>query len=205
MMDFRTPVILDGRYIRLVPLVESHIDALAAAGESPEIWRWMSYGYSGTKQAMAVLVHLLLERQSDGTDLPFSIFLRSSNRPVGMTRYLGIDRPSRNVEVGGTWISPELWRTPVNSESKLLMLSNAFEAEGCERVQLKTDIRNLRSQRAIERLGALREGVLRHHMALADGTYRDSVVYSILRSEWPVAERRLRSSLDRPWARPAEA
>jgi N-acetyltransferase len=201
-MEFRTPLTMNGRYIRLVPLVISHVEPLATAGSDPEIWRWMQYGYRGTLEGMGSLIVLLLDRQSAGTDLAFTVVLRPDDRPVGMTRYLGIDRANRNVEVGGTWLSSELWQTPVNTESKLLMLSNAFDREGCERVQIKTDVRNVRSQRAIERLGAHREGVLRRHMICADGTFRDSAVYSILRSEWSGVRRRVEKALERPWTRP---
>ncbi len=201
-MEFRGPITLQGRYLRLVPLLRSHIEPLARVGKDPEIWQWMSYGYCGTGEAMGRLVDLLLSRQSTGADLAFTVLLRPDDQPVGMTRYLGIDRPNRNAEVGGTWYSSDLWRTPVNTESKLLMLANAFDTEGCERVQIKTDIRNVRSQRAIKRLGAQREGVLRRHMVLSDGTFRDSVVYSIVRTEWPEVRRRLETALERPWVRP---
>lgn len=203
MMRFRPPLTMRGRRIQLIPLSRTHIAALVRAGKDPEIWRWMQYGYVGTEEAMGRHVDLLLARQSAGSDLPFTILLRPEDRPVGMTRYLGIDRPNRNAEVGGTWLDSDLWRSPVNSESKLLMLSNAFEVEGCERVQIKTDVRNVRSQQAIERLGAEREGVLRQHMVRSDGTLRDSVVYSILRSEWPAVRRRLEKVVERPWTRPA--
>jgi N-acetyltransferase len=204
MMEFRPPVTLEGEYIRLVPLMPEHIAPLAQAGKEPEIWRWMPYGYCGTEEAMRGLVDFILQAQTSGTDLAFTTVLRRDGQPIGMTRYLGIDRRSRNVEVGGTWIQPTLWRTPINTESKLLMLRHAFDEEGCERVQVKTDTRNVRSQRAIERLGAQREGVLRQHMIRADGTLRDSVVYSILRSEWPDVRQRLETALKRPWTPPTE-
>lgn len=202
MAEFRTPISMEGQYIRLVPLRRSHVAGLTKAGKDPEIWRWMRFGYCGTPEAMGRMVEVLLDRQAQGIDLPFTVLLRPDDRPVGMTRYLDIDRPNRNVEVGGTWYSSDLWRTAVNTESKLLMLANAFETEGCERVQIKTDLRNVRSQRAIERLGAVREGVLRQHIVLPDGTLRDSVVYSILRPEWPAARRLLQQALERPWSPP---
>lgn len=194
---------LEGRYIRLVPLTRDHAPALARAGQDPEIWQWMPYGYRGTEDGMAGLVGMLLDHQAAGTDLAFTTLLRPDDRPVGMTRYLNIDRPDQNVEVGGTWLASPLWRTAVNSDSKLLMLTNAFEAEGCQRVQIKTDVRNVRSQRAIERLGAHKEGLLRRHMIRADGTFRDSVVYSVIRPEWPEVRHRLETTLERPWVRPA--
>ena len=203
MMDFRPPLTLEGRYLRLVPLVQGHVDGLVRAGKDPEIWRWMQYGYSGTPEGMQRLVELLLTRQSAGTDLAFTILLKPDDTPIGMTRYLGIDRANRNVEVGGTWLDSSLWRTPLNSDSKLRMLSNAFDTEGCARVQIKTDVRNIRSQRAIERLGAQREGLLRQHMVRFDGTFRDSVVYSILRAEWPETRQRLKKAVEGDWTPPA--
>jgi N-acetyltransferase len=202
-MEFRPPVTMEGRYIRLVPMVRDHIGPLAIAGKDPEIWQWLVVGYGGNVDAMSRIVDQLLARQAEGTDLCFTVMLKAGNRPIGMTRYLAIDRPNRNVEVGGTWFARELWRTPVNSDSKLLMLTHAFEAEGCERVQLKTDTQNTRSQRAIERLGAQREGVLRQHMLRPDGTFRDSVMYSVLRSsEWPAVRQKLEAALQRPWNPP---
>lgn len=201
MMEFRTPLTLRGQNIRLAPLSPEQVPALVEAGHDPEIWRWMPYGDRGSPERMADLVQLLLARQSEGIDLAFTTLLEPAGRPIGMTRYLGIDRPNRNVEVGGTWLDPRYWRSPINTESKLLMLGHAFEDEGCERVQIKTDTRNVRSQKAIERLGAVREGVLRQHMVRADGTFRDSVVYSVLRSEWPEVRTRLTGFLARPWVR----
>ncbi|MGC2288806.1 MAG: GNAT family protein [Thermoplasmata archaeon] len=202
MMGFREPVTLEGRYIRLVPLTRAQIPALTLAGKDPEIWQWMPGGYKGTETAMAQFVDYLERHQVEGTDLAFTTLLRPDDRPIGMTRYLNIDRPNFNVEVGGTWLDSMLWRTPVNTESKLLMLGHAFEAEGCQRVQIKTDIRNVRSLRAIERLGAQKEGILRRHMLRSDGTFRDSVVYSIVLPEWPVVRRRLEAALERPWTGP---
>ncbi len=202
MMDFRSPVTLRGQRVRLVPLSSEQIPALVEAGRDPEIWQWMPYGYRGTPEQMQDLVWMLLGRQAEGIDLAFTTLLEPEGRPIGMTRYLGIDRPNRNVEVGGTWLDPHYWRSPINTESKLLMLGHAFDDEGCERVQIKTDTRNTRSQAAIERLGAVREGVLRQHMVRADGSYRDSVVYSILRSEWPEVRVRLTRLLERPWQGP---
>lgn len=204
MMEFHVPVSLEGRYIRLIPLDREQIPALVRAGKDPEVWQWMPYGYRGTEESMGRLVELIQKGQAAGTDLAFTTVLRPDDRPIGMTRYLNIDRPNHNVEVGGTWLDPKFWRSPVNTDSKLLMLSHAFETEGCQRVQLKTDIRNLRSQRAIERLGAQKEGVLRQHMVRADGTFRDSVVYSVLRAEWPGVRRQLETALEKSWDRPTE-
>ncbi len=202
MMEFHPPVTLEGRYIRLVPLDRSQVPALACAGAEPTIWTYIRAGDRSRPERMAGMVEELLAKQAAGIDLPFTTLLRPSEVPVGMTRYLDIDRPDRNVEVGGTWLRPELWRSPVNTESKLLMFSHAFDDEGCERVQIKTDVLNVRSQRAIERLGAVREGVLRRHILRPDGRFRDSVVYSVLRSEWPTVKARLLGFLERPWQPP---
>ena len=147
-----------------------------------------------------------LARQERGTDLAFTVVRREDGRPVGMTRFLDIQREHQTVEVGGTWFSRNLWGSGVNPESKRLMLGYAFDTEGCHRVQLKADQRNLRSLRAIERLGAVREGVLREHLVNTDGHRRSSVYFSILASEWPKVRARLDAALERPapFARAAE-
>ena len=123
-------------------------------------------------------------RAEKGTDLPFAVIHLASGRVAGATRYLNIMPNDRGLEIGGTWYGTDFQRTPVNTECKYLLLTHAFETLKCIRVQLKTDKRNERSQRAIERLGAKKEGILRNHMILPDGRYRDSVFYSILDTEW---------------------
>ncbi len=197
--SFRRPVTLEGKFVRLVPLDPTHRDGLRAAASDPEGGRYLLAGPGGTGEEMARLIELLLGRERDGTDLPFTTVRVSDARPVGMTRYLNIDRPNRAVEVGGTWLDHHLWRTPFNTEAKYLLLRHAFETEGAHRVYLKTDLRNERSQRAIERIGAKREAVLREHLRLADGYYRSSVYYSLLEDEWPAVRRRLEAMLARPW------
>jgi len=133
----------------------------------------------------------LLQRQARGTDLPFTVVLRATGKAIGCTRYMYINIPDRGVEIGGTWYGPEHQRTGVNTECKYLLLRHAFERWGCIRVQLKTDLNNVRSQHAIERLGAVKEGVLRNHMIRPDGTPRDTVMYSIIDREWPLVKARL--------------
>ena len=186
---------LTGRVVRLEPLSEEHVPALAQAGNDPDIWRFMRYGVVDTEDKMRDLVHYLLRQQAKGTDLPFTVFHIADGRPVGMTRYMDIRPADRAVEIGGTWYASAYQHTAVNTECKYLLLRYAFETLDCIRVQLKTDLRNERSQRAIERLGALREGVLRDHMLLPDGTVRSSVYYSILLSEWPAVKARLEDML----------
>ena len=119
----------------------------------------------------------------------------ASGRVAGATRYLNMAPEHRGLEIGGTWYGADFQRTAVNTECKYLLLEYAFETLGCIRVQLKTDERNLRSQRAIERIGAKYEGILRNHMILPDGGYRDSVFYSIIDSEWPGVKKSLEEKL----------
>jgi RimJ/RimL family protein N-acetyltransferase len=160
----------------------------------------MRYGNIETEDQMRNFVRHLLALQQRGTDLPFAVIHVPSGRAVGMTRYLNIDAENRALEIGGTWYGLAYQRTSVNTECKYLLLGYAFETLDCVRVQLKTDLRNERSQRAIERLGAVREGVLRNHMILPDGTLRHSVFYSILPEEWPSVRARLAAWLERPQA-----
>lgn len=198
-MGFRPPVTLTGRWVRLVPLEPAHAPALRAAGSSGEIWTTFRAGDLREPGRMEEAILELLARQSAGTDLCFTQLAGPEFHPAGMTRYLDIERSEGGVEIGGTWLDRALWRTPVNTEAKYLLLRHAFDVEGCHRVQLKTDLRNLRSQAAIERIGAVREGVLREHMHLRDGWYRSSAYYSILAGEWPEVRARLEAFLDRPW------
>jgi RimJ/RimL family protein N-acetyltransferase len=190
------PVILSQRLVRLEPLSEAHIPGLAEAGRDESLWQYMRYGQVTTPEKMRTLVFQLLEWQSRGTDLPFAVINLPENRVVGMTRYMNIEPANWNLEIGGTWYAPGFQRTGVNTECKYLLLGHAFETLGCLRVQFRTDVRNLRSQRAIERLGAVREGVLRRHMLLPDGTLRSSVFYSILKEEWPGVKSRLEVLMD---------
>ena len=189
------PLTLTGQVVRLEPLALEHVPGLAQAGRDPGIWQFMRYGVVDSEDKMRDLVHYLLRQQAKGTDLPFTVFHIAGGLPVGMTRYMDIRPADRALEIGGTWYAPAYQRTAVNTECKYLLLRHAFETLGCIRVQLKTDLRNERSQRAIERLGAVREGVLRDHMILPDGTKRSSVYYSILAAEWPAVKARLKEFL----------
>jgi RimJ/RimL family protein N-acetyltransferase len=147
---------------------------------------------------MTTFVEEMLATQSTGSILPFTVLALPERLPAGFFRYLDIDRENRWVETG-TWLDSTRWRTPLNTEVKYLALRYAFEAEGFHRVQLRTDLRNERSQHAIERLGGVREGSHREHFRLRDGSYRTSIVYSILASEWPTVKQRLEEKLARPW------
>ncbi|MCI4373303.1 MAG: GNAT family N-acetyltransferase [Thermoplasmata archaeon] len=197
-LDFRPPVTLEGRNVRLVPLELSQLPALTAAGASPEIWPLLRIRHGDTPEGMAGLVEDLLALQTAGEVLPFAVQMKDEGKIIGIARYLDIDRENRWVELG-TWLHPSAWRTPVNSELKLLLLRHAFELEGVHRVQLKTDDRNTRSQTAIERLGAVFEGLRRDHYRFPNGQYRTSRYYSILSSEWPKVRERLEEFLRHPW------
>ena len=199
MESFRTPVTLTGRWIRLIPLDPGDAAALRAAARVPEISKYMLQGPGMTLEEMNAFISRILEGQRAGRDLGFTMVLLEGGRPVGMTRFLNIDRPNRVVEIGGTWVDSALWRTPVNTESKYLLLRHAFETEHVHRVNIQTDLRNERAQRAIERLGAIREAVFRDDKLLPDGTFRTSVFYGILVSEWPRVKAHLESKLAREW------
>lgn len=191
------PVILTGKYVRLEPMTESHVTALAEIGVGQTFWDYMLYGNMNSVEDMKNWVIDILSRARKGTDLPFVAVHLASGRVAGATRYLNIMPKDRGLEVGGTWYGLDFQRTAVNTECKYLMLEHAFESLGCIRVQLKTDLRNERSQRAIERIGAVKEGVLRNHMILPDGRFRHSVFYSILDTEWPAVKKKLEEMMHR--------
>jgi N-acetyltransferase len=189
------PVTLQGNFVRLEPLSFEHIPDLTAAGQDPAIWKYMLYGTIDTEEQMRAWVEDMLQRQQGGMDLPFAVIQQSTGKAAGATRFMEINRQHRGLEIGGTWYGREYQRTPTNTESKYLLLCHAFDVYGVIRVQLKTDLRNERSQKAIERLGAVREGVLRNHMITPEGIVRHSVYYSIIDREWPEVKLRLQKML----------
>jgi N-acetyltransferase len=197
MTKWAQPVTLVGTHVRLEPMTQEHIPGLAEIGVGQPFWDFMLYGNINTVDDMRSWVLDILSRARRGTDLPFVAIHLQSGRVAGATRYLNIVPNDRGLEIGGTWYGPEFQRTVVNTECKYLLLRHAFETLGCIRVQLKTDLRNERSQRAIERIGAVREGVLRNHMILPDGRIRNSVFYSILDTEWPEVKKKLEEMLTR--------
>jgi N-acetyltransferase len=190
------PVILTGRFVRLEPLTEAHVAGLTAVGISEVTWRYMTYGEMNGEEDMRRWVRSLLTHAADGTERPFVVIHLASGRVAGATRYMDIRAEHHGLEIGGTWYGEDYQRSAVNTECKYLLLKHAFEELECIRVQLKTDSRNERSQRAIERIGAQREGTLRNHMILPDGYVRHSVYYSILNSEWPAVKSRLEGMLN---------
>ncbi|HXE57255.1 MAG TPA: GNAT family protein [Gemmatimonadales bacterium] len=190
------PVTLEGRYVRLEPLSLDHHARLVDVALDPALWRW-TLSRVETPADLRRYLEAALAEQAAGTALPFATVLRNDGRPVGSTRFGNIDRANRRVEIGWTWVAPPWQRTPVNTEAKYLMLRHAFETLGCIRVEFKTDALNERSRRALVRIGAREEGILRRHMITATGRVRDSVYYSVLDGEWPEVKARLEESLAR--------
>ena len=189
------PVVLIGNTVQLEPLREEHIKGLAKVGLEPKIWQFMRYSKVETEEQMGQWVRELLELQAMGTDLPFAVIQRATGKPIGCTRYLNIDPANRALEIGGTWYGLEYQGTLVNTECKYMLIKHAFEVLGCVRVWFKTDQRNKRSQHALEKLGVVKEGVLRNHMILPDGYVRNSIVYSLLPEEWPQVRQQLEAKL----------
>jgi RimJ/RimL family protein N-acetyltransferase len=177
------------------------------AAQHEEIWAWMSATPTSTT-ALYEWIDAALRAQEAGLEYAFTVVRQKDGRILGSTRYMEVQAEHRGVEIGWTWYEPSVWGTKVNPEAKYLLLRHAFEAWAAIRVQLKTDLRNVRSQAAIAALGAVREGVLRQHRIRRDGTLRDSVMFSIIDREWPAVkgglERRLNAepepSSDHPGA-----
>lgn len=185
-----SPVTLPGKHIRLEPLERRHLpDLFAAGGGDEELWRWQGGPTPHTEEELGVKLDAMLVGQDRGEYVPFAVV--RSDAAVGWTTYMDIDAHHERLEIGWTWYGRAHWRSPVNTEAKLLLLTHAFEDLGMGRVQLKTDHMNHRSQAAIARLGATREGVLRRHVRRHDGTWRDTVYFSILVGEWPAIKDRL--------------
>jgi RimJ/RimL family protein N-acetyltransferase len=190
-MDIK-PITLTGKFVRLEPMTEAHIPALTEIGVGQDFWHFMLYGEMKAEADMRNWVLDILSRKGD---LPFVAVHLASGRVAGATRYLNVALKDRGLEIGGTWYGLDFQRTAVNTECKYLLLKHAFETLGAIRVQLKTDARNVRSQKAIERIGAVKEGVLRNHMILPDGYIRDSAFYSIVDAEWEGVKSRLETIL----------
>jgi RimJ/RimL family protein N-acetyltransferase len=195
MTNWITPVALTGKHARLEPLSEAHIPGLAEIGVEQNFWHFMLYGDMNTEADMRNWVLDIMSRGQKGTDLPFAVIDLASGRVAGATRYLNIMPKDRGLEIGGTWYGVEFQRTAINTECKYLLMTHAFETLHAIRVQLKTDSRNERSQKAIERIGAKKEGILRNHMILPDGYIRHSVFYSVLDTEWIEVKKNLEAMM----------
>jgi RimJ/RimL family protein N-acetyltransferase len=190
------PTVLEGRGIRLEPLADAHHDALVAAASDGRLWE-LWYTAVAAPEGMRDYMAGALEGQRDGHMMPWVVRDLASGSVIGSTRYHDIAPAVDRVEIGYTWYAQSRQRTHVNTTCKLLLLAHAFETLGCKVVGLRTDNFNFRSQRAIEGLGAKKDGVIRHHALRRDGTVRDTVMYSILAAEWRDVKRHLELRLDR--------
>ncbi|MEJ0007232.1 MAG: GNAT family protein [Steroidobacteraceae bacterium] len=179
-----TPISLKGRSICLAPLNDSYLDALCAEGLSPSLWQSTTIQLL-TRDDMITFVRKALDDRDRGTAIPFVILETASGRLIGSTRFHSIDVENRHLEIGFTWISVPWQRTSVNTEAKYLMLRHAFEVMDYIRVEFRADTQNERSRRALTRIGAREEGVLRNYRISAGRGIRDLAVYSILANEWP--------------------
>lgn len=195
-----TPVVLEGRVVRLEPMEMHHLDELAEVGLDPDLWR-LTVSQVATRDDLVKWMEAALAEGRQGTALPFVIRDRASGRLAGATRFGAYAPRHRRVEIGWTWVARPWQRSAVNTEAKLLLLRHAFETLGLLRVEFKTDLLNVRSRQAILRLGAREEGVLRQHQVTDGGRIRDSVYFSILAGDWPA----IAAGLERRLAAPRPA
>jgi len=190
------PITLAGRQVRLEPLAGRHVDALVRNGAEAEVWRWSPAMRTDPRESVRAWCDAVMPMHARGEMAAFAIVDLARGEAVGGTTLFDYSEANRRVEIGYTWLAKTAWRSALNTECKLLLLRHAFEELGMNRVQLKTDARNVRSQAAIARLGAVREGVLRAHMVMPDGWVRDSVMFSIVAAEWPAVKARLERWLE---------
>jgi len=190
------PAVLEGHGVRLEPLEARHHDGLAAAAQDGKLWELWFTSVPAPGET-AAYIESALEGQRAGHMLPWVVFEAKSGRIIGSTRYHDIIVAADRVEIGYTWYAKQWQRTYVNTACKLLLFGYGFERVGCKVIGLRTDNFNFASQRAIERLGAKKDGVIRHHWPRRDGTVRDTVLYSALATEWPDVKRHLELRLKR--------
>lgn len=189
-------VTLIGDHVRLLPLAREHASALREAVRDGELWK-LWYTSVPSPDGMAVEIDRRLDLHAKASMLPFTVFT-ADGRAVGMTTYMNIDNVHRRVEIGSTWYARSVQRSPLNTEAKRLLLGHAFDALGCIAVELRTHRLNTQSRRAIERLGAQLDGILRSHQRSPDGSLRDTAVYSITAAEWPTVRMHLDWQLAKP-------
>jgi RimJ/RimL family protein N-acetyltransferase len=189
------PITLRGNHATLVPLERSHAEALAQAVRDGELWK-LWYTSIASPENMAAEIERRLALQAQGSMVPFTV-LDAAGTPVGMTTYMNIDAVHKRVEIGSTWYARRMQRTALNTECKLMLLRHAFETLDGIAVEFRTHRLNVSSRRAIERLGAKLDGILRNHQRMADGTMRDTAVYSITKDEWPTVRTHLQFELAR--------
>jgi RimJ/RimL family protein N-acetyltransferase len=195
-MSWPAPLELRGSHAALLPLHPSHAPALADAARDGARWE-LWYTTVPTPEGMEREIARRLALQTEGRMTPFTV-LDGAGVPVGMTTYMNVDATNRRVEIGSTWTAVRVQRTALNTECKWMLLRHAFETLDCIAVEFRTHRLNVQSRRAIERLGAQLDGILRAHQRMADGSLRDTAVYSITAAEWPTIRRHLQHQLQRP-------
>lgn len=191
------PLTVQGQHVRLEPLTQDNLSEIQAAAADGELWNLFFTSVPTFEQTQQWL-SLALEMQEQQKAIPFVVKNMADGRIVGATRYCNIDHHHKRLEIGYTWYAKSVQRSGINTECKLLLLTHAFETFDCNAVEFRTDWFNRQSQAAIERLGAKRDGILRNHMILPDGRVRDTVVYSIIRNEWPGVKKNLQYMLNKP-------
>ena len=192
-MNWPAPITLRGTHAAVEPLALAHLDALSDAVRDGELWN-LWYTAIPKPEGMRAEIERRLGLQAKGSMLPFTV-RDASGKIIGMTTYMNIDATSKRVEIGSTWYAKSVQRTPLNTECKLLLLGHAFEALACIAVEFRTSFFNQQSRNAILRLGARPDGILRSHQRHADGSLRDTCVYSIVAAEWPAVKQHLLFSL----------
>ena len=196
-MEWIAPLRLQGRHVTLVPLQHEHRDGLIEAASDGALWT-LWYTSVPDPDGMEADIARRLAWQQEGSMLPFTVTGTATGAVLGMTSYGHIDAAARRLEIGWTWYAARAQRSAINTEAKLLLLGHAFETLGCIAVELRTHVLNGQSRRAIERLGARLDGILRHHQIARDGTIRDTCVYSIIAPDWPAVRSHLRWQMERP-------
>lgn len=188
---------VEGAYVSAVPLSVEHSADLAEAAADGNLHR-LWYTAVPKPDGVAAEIERRLALREEGSVFPFSIVERASGKAVGMTTYMNIDAAHKRLEIGATWFRQSVQKTPLNTECKLLLLQHAFETLGCNCVEFRTHFMNVQSRRAIERIGAKLDGILRSHMIMSNGTIRDTAAYSIIAPEWPAVKANLMWQLEKP-------
>jgi RimJ/RimL family protein N-acetyltransferase len=194
-MTWLKPVTLQDDHVALVPLAHDHVADLTEAVRDGELWK-LWYTAIPAPEKMTAEIDRRLALLAQGAMLPFAVLDRGSGKAVGMTTYMNVDATNKRVEIGSTWYRKSVQRTPLNTRAKLLLLEYAFEQLNCIAVEFRTHFFNRQSRQAIERLGAKLDGILRNHQVAANGTLRDTCVYSILPAEWPTVRAGLRFRIE---------
>jgi len=195
-MAWPPEVTLEGTYATLVPLRAEHADALAEAVKDGELWRLWYTSVPAPDEMAAAIAERIAWREQGGWS-PFTVIERATGEPIGMTNYMRIDPKTPRMEIGGTWYRRLVQRTPINTECKLMLLRHAFEALDCASMEFRTHAMNHQSRRAIERLGAKLDGILRNETRTRDGNLRDTCCYSIVVGEWPTVRTHLMHQLEK--------